>query len=561
MSDEKIFETLPEITEETRRRVELQFNHYIWYEGNGARGKREYVCSCCHGEWRQDKLREETPEDTVLYAADHGEEVICPRCGETAKLMSLGKCRSGWRYSQAFGISVFAAAGEDEVWIRTYRVVMNYGSYYSRGTGIYAKMRPSWVEVSRHRIVPGGAEYWSAVWYSEKFEKSEKLYDFFNNRNWEDVRTGDCAHAFVFQTPLKETFLRYCAWKEYGYKWQTSPALYLCAYAVRPQIEMAVKLGYSGVVRDLVTEGVKNVRVIDWSAKRPWDLFRMSREEYAEWQARGGDFQMRKIYAGYRGHGNRWAATQFEYDAVKAHYCLGSLWIKTAARAVGVSFMQVVHYLEAQAKARKSGLDQVYYKWKDYYEAAKKCGYNVRERAVLLPKDVFRAHDDVMQLIRQIHEEQWARENAQRLEELKKKQAEEAVAFLEQVPKYRKKYTASDGVYMIRVPESVQEIVDEGQALDHCVGRMGYIKAMAEGKNGIVFLRRCDAPDVPWYTIEVSPKRVVQCEGGRRNDGKAGYHGHLYREDLPEDAEAFLDAWEAKVCQKEETKEQQKEIA
>ena len=195
MSDEKIFETLPEITEETRRRVELQFNHYIWYEGNGARGKREYVCSCCHAEWRQDKLREVTPEDTVLYSADHGEEVICPRCGETAKLMSLGKCRSGWRYSQAFGISVLAAASEDEVWIRTYRVAMNYGSYYSRGTGIYAKMRPSWVEVSRHRIVPGGAEYWCAGWYSKELEKCDKLYDFFNNR------TGRMYGRGTVQTP------------------------------------------------------------------------------------------------------------------------------------------------------------------------------------------------------------------------------------------------------------------------------------------------------------------------------------------------------------------------
>lgn len=554
MTEDAVFAGLPEITEETRRRVELQFEHYIWYEGNGARGKREYMCSCCHAEWRQDKLREETPEDKMLYAADHGEEVVCPRCGETAKLMCLGKIRSGWRYSQAFGISVFAAAKEDEVWIRTYRVSVNYGSYYARGTGAYAKAKPNWEEVSRHRIFPGGAEYWHVGWYGKNMSKSKKPHDYYNNRNWEDVRPGDCANAFVFQTPLADTFLRYCAWNEYALKWSTSPALYLCAYAVRPTIEMAVKLGYSNVVRDLINEGVKNVRVIDWSAARPWAFFRMSREEYAEWQARGGDLRMRKIYAGYRGHGNRWAATQEEYDAVKAHWYLGSLWIKSAARAAGVGFAQVLHYLEAQAEAHKTGLDQVYYKWKDYYEAAKKCGYNIRERAVLMPKDVMRTHDDAVELLRQIREETQIKEAAERA-------AKKENAFLEQVPKYKKKYTASDGVYMIRVPESTKEIVNEGQALGHCVGRMGYIEAMAEGRNGIVFLRRCDAPDVPWFTIEVSQKRIVQCEGAKRHDGKAGYYGHLYRDDLPEDAAAFLDAWEAKVCKKEEPETQQKEIA
>jgi hypothetical protein len=90
---------------------------------------------------------------------------------------------------------------------------------------------------------------------------------------------------------------------------------------------------------------------------------------------------------------------------------------------------------------------------------------------------------------------------------------------------------------------------------------MGYIKEMEEGRNAIVFLRRCDAPDKPWYTLEVSPKRIVQCEGARRDDGKAGYFGHLYRGDLPEDAKAFLDAWEAKVCRAEKKHDERKDIA
>lgn len=114
---------------------------------------------------------------------------------------------------------------------------------------------------------------------------------------------------------------------------------------------------------------------------------------------------------------------------------------------------------------------------------------------------------------------------------------------------------------MIRVPESTREIIAEGQALDHCVGRMNYIWNMAEGKNAIVFLRRCAAPDKPWYTLEVSPKCIVQCEGARRRDGKAGYYGHLYRDDLPDDAKAFLDTWEAKVCKAEKTTEKEKEFA
>lgn len=97
MSDETIFATLPEITEETTRLAELQLAHYIWYEGNGARHRREYHCSCCHETWRHDELVLVTPEDNYLYISDHGAEVVCPRCGETARLMC---------WQSAFGLPV-----------------------------------------------------------------------------------------------------------------------------------------------------------------------------------------------------------------------------------------------------------------------------------------------------------------------------------------------------------------------------------------------------------------------------------------------------------------------
>ena len=50
----------------------------------------------------------------------------------------------------------------------------------------------------------------------------------------------------------------------------------------------------------------------------------------------------------------------------------------------------------------------------------------------------------------------------------------------------------------------MQEIISEGQALQHCVG--GYAERHAEGKTTILFIRRKDNLDTPYYTLEIDDK-------------------------------------------------------
>ena len=75
----------------------------------------------------------------------------------------------------------------------------------------------------------------------------------------------------------------------------------------------------------------------------------------------------------------------------------------------------------------------------------------------------------------------------------------------------------ADG-YCILVASSKDELIDEGFALHHCVGRMDYDRRQADGKSVICFLRRESAPDVPYVTVEVKVSNtlsVSQCYGNR----------------------------------------------
>ena len=52
-----------------------------------------------------------------------------------------------------------------------------------------------------------------------------------------------------------------------------------------------------------------------------------------------------------------------------------------------------------------------------------------------------------------------------------------------------------------------EDLMREGRILHHCVGASSrYMEKMAEGKSWILFLRKQDSPEEPYYTLEIDMK-------------------------------------------------------
>lgn len=138
------------------------------------------------------------------------------------------------------------------------------------------------------------------------------------------------------------------------------------------------------------------------------------------------------------------------------------------------------------------------------------------EDNILFPSHFDEAHD---LRIRQL---------AARKEKLK---AAERRQFQKQCDKFRT-YETQNAELMIVLPHAVVDLVKEGTALDHCVGRMGYDKKVAEGTSLICFVRSIAEPDKPLYTFEYSlkEKRLKQEHG-------------LHNAPPPAEASAFIKAW------------------
>lgn len=111
----------------------------------------------------------------------------------------------------------------------------------------------------------------------------------------------------------------------------------------------------------------------------------------------------------------------------------------------------------------------------------------------MYPDDFFAEHDRLTALLQEIGD----------------KEKTEAMA---KVAEKIEKLSYSSGAYIIIPAKCPADLVKESRCLSHCVKT--YTDRIAGGRTYIFFIRAKDYPEVPFYTLELSPKlEVIQCRG------------------------------------------------
>lgn len=144
------------------------------------------------------------------------------------------------------------------------------------------------------------------------------------------------------------------------------------------------------------------------------------------------------------------------------------------------------------------------YSYRDYVNACEFIGLDMTDKKNLLPHDFKRWHD--------VRIDEYRTAKAMKDEEERKE-------FYDKFAAVAKKYLGLEydkkSVYMAIIAQNPQDLINEGEVLHHCVGRMGYDQKFAREETLIFFIRAKEQPDVPLVTVEYSPtqKRVLQCYG------------------------------------------------
>ena len=146
----------------------------------------------------------------------------------------------------------------------------------------------------------------------------------------------------------------------------------------------------------------------------------------------------------------------------------------------------------------------------DYIRFCNDLGYDLTDDFVLFPRDVKDAHDRASEM--------FDKKKAQIYNEKIAAQYESLAS----------QYRMSNAGLMVIPPKSATEIVEEGQKLHHCVG--GYVSRVAKNECTILFLRKEEQPDTPFYTMELRKGAVRQLRG----DGNC---------DPTPDVKAYMELW------------------
>ncbi|MDY3690862.1 MAG: PcfJ domain-containing protein [Dysosmobacter sp.] len=298
--------------------------------------------------------------------------------------------------------------------------------------------------------------------------------------NIEEIRKGLGLYA-----PLEELAARGCA---------MDPVRVWRAVPKKPEVEYLIKLG----LYRLAENELKNAKtdVLNKSGRNVAELLGVPKETVnilrsVDPTARALIFIRGLIKCG---------ATLKEQDMRDINE-LGIGWSSIQRFQLMLHFGSVhktLRYIRTQMESCKafSDADHVLQTWDDYTSMAMKAGKDIDDSHVALPKALKAAHDETAKILRM----------------QKDKKLNEAVG--RSAKKLRDLCWTWNGL-TIRPAESQEELFQEGEKLNHCVGRMGYADKMARFQTAIFFIRKEKEPDVPYVTLELDLKKwdKLQCYG------------------------------------------------
>lgn len=147
----------------------------------------------------------------------------------------------------------------------------------------------------------------------------------------------------------------------------------------------------------------------------------------------------------------------------------------------------------------------------DYLHQVRYFNLNMTDTAVVTPYSLAKAHGNLNAQMAALEEER-RRQEIQARAEKQAKELEEEKKNLEKLARFRKAFAYTSAGLFCRAAASVEELINEGTKLGHCVGT--YAKRYCKGETNIVFIRKNTEPNTPYYTVEVDNNgHIIQVRG------------------------------------------------
>lgn len=172
--------------------------------------------------------------------------------------------------------------------------------------------------------------------------------------------------------------------------------------------------------------------------------------------------------------------------------------LETGRTKLGIN--KAINYFRRQMERNEMSFKQIKQYYHDYLNMA-------ADRGADLTDDIIRVNSRMIELHMQYLEEKNRKANKIYAEKMDNKYPNIEKDYEENCQKFE----WENDKFIITVPKNCADIIREGQLQHHCVGASeNYFKKMNKHQSCILFLRKKEAPDTPYYTMEVDGTKVIQ---------------------------------------------------
>ena len=493
---------LPEDFETWIHDYGMRSRRYLIYDGNSRIRIRQAFCTEC-GQYMEIDSRK-----VRLRMNEWGE---CPYCGSPVVMKTIKR----WHDAEIATnhVAIVQKIEDGRLLFRGFSVSYSFHKQefplllISKSQEIYEK----------YRVFMDGCR-WEKYEFAEYKQSHKERWcpDTGKNNVYDYIIRRDGLKDLLAGTPYQYSGLEVLQEKEEFKEIQVFH--YLRAYEKHPELEMIVKAGLSRIA----TESIE--KILYWHENNVTSSLKLLTKPHLK--------MLRELNGGY-------SMVNLLREIECCHQEISITDLKEFIKAFGtantvlrailtndMSIRKFSRYAMKQAgrwKKDETSRANFFHDWMDYTSWCAELGYDMKDQYVLMPPDFRKAHD-------RVHKELQDHRDA----ELKKAMESLDLLIREQMASM----TESDPMhmatkkYMIRLPGSLEELNEEGKTLHHCVAT--YANKVAEGKTTILFVRRVEAPEVPFFTLEWRDNKVIQCRGSHNCA-------------MPNDVKAFVTAFERKM--------------
>lgn len=521
--EREILASWPTVTSGDIQQMNALFPHYLFFRPEKA-GVRFYTSCCGQVKFLESPKRTEYPwERELMGSLKHNAEYFCPWCGRGVTMKDLRKAGKRKQLNM-FEFTLLLHAAEDALYADAVVLKKSYETEES------LTAPPEYFLCSSYRFAAGDVMQVDYQWSDKGWISHERNRLGRRKLVQEPFKEGSvCWYYYKPYSILHRSAVKQCHVTRYSCyfsHWAPKSSFFgdfisfMTAYCIYPrQVEMLVKAGLREPVNALISTRKKFSDAMCWEKSDIRQSMGLSSAELQELLM----LEQPMLVLELRNLARRWFSLRWTIgeaaDFLRIWGNETARYFLTFCRKYHLGPWRLTHYLERNCvvDADLPWLDivDVFDTYRDYLEAAYFMGMCLEHSRVLFPEDLHTAHDLV---------------TAQFL--ASQSDATEEKAAFKGEDRMKKYCFELDGLRIV-FPMTAASIKLEGKALIHCVG--GYAERHIKGVCTILFLRKVQAPNTPYVTIEMDGNKIRQIHG-YDNERSGG-------EDPQKVHKAFLDTW------------------